>query len=188
MCVLYAFVVNGPSQMDGGIDFDQDPTAAFLWCCYIGHYACCNGDTWASELGVLSSSEPRLITAPWRHVPRGTNGGVSMLGTIASTIGGFLIGLTFYLHGQWFLTDQPRHQPWAIVLGGIGGGLGSLIDSFLGATVQVTWYDIEEKKVVNYQSKHICGRDWLNNEQVNVVSVFMTTLLSGFLGSWMFRV
>ena len=111
-----------------------------------------------------------------------------MLGTAASAFGGTLIGLTFYLHGLFLTEAQPKNQHLAIGLGFVAGVVGSVVDSVLGATVQVTWYDVEMKKIVNYQSKRICGRNWLSNESVNVVSVFLTTILAGVLGSWMFPV
>ena len=58
------------------------------------HYACCNGDTWSSELGILSTSQPRLITSCWRRsVAPGTNGAMSLLGTLAAVAGGAIIGL-----------------------------------------------------------------------------------------------
>src|ERR1700761_5268088 len=57
------------------------------------HFACCLGDTLASELGILSSSPPRLVTT-WKPVPPGTNGGVSVGGTLASVVGGIIMGFT----------------------------------------------------------------------------------------------
>ena len=69
----------------------------------LGSLGCCAGDTWASELGTVlnisldSKQEPRLITQPWRHVPKGTNGGVSLVGLIASFAGGLVVGVAFYL-------------------------------------------------------------------------------------------
>ena len=69
----------------------------------LGSLGCCAGDTWASELGTVISisvgakTGPRLITQPWRHVPKGTNGGVSLVGLIASFAGGIAVGVAFYL-------------------------------------------------------------------------------------------
>ena len=69
----------------------------------LGALGCCAGDTWASELGTVTSfafdakSAPILITQPWRHVPKGTNGGVSLMGLVASFAGGAVVGLAFYL-------------------------------------------------------------------------------------------
>ena len=59
---------------------------------YTGVMATVTADTWATELGTLSKEPPRLITTG-QVVEVGSSGGVSLLGTAVSFIGGLLIGL-----------------------------------------------------------------------------------------------
>mmetsp|Transcript_20570 Transcript_20570/g.26646 ORF Transcript_20570/g.26646 Transcript_20570/m.26646 type:complete len:303 (+) Transcript_20570:73-981(+) len=182
---------------DCAIDFENSPTASALLCAYIGHYACANGDTWASELGVLSQGQPRLITTLClRKVPPGTNGGISWMGTIASILGGAFIGLGFHLMAFLVHSNQGvASQIHAVTLGSFAGLFGSMVDSLLGATVQSTYYDKDKKCVTSKHPKdghedsieHICGMDILSNEQVNIVSVFLTTILCGVYGNLIFR-
>jgi len=148
---------------------------------FLGYYACCNGDTWASEIGVLSTSQPFLITNPLKRVPTGTNGGISILGTVASIIGGTFIGIVFWVAGIFFCNnpvDSTIPPQWPIILlGTLGGTLGSIIDSYLGATLQYSGYSPVLKKVVNKPiaaAKKITGSDILNNHQVNLLSALIT--------------
>jgi len=136
---------------------------------FLGYYACCCGDTWSSELGVLSRAPPKLITT-WKTVPPGTNGGVSALGLVAAALGGLFVGMAFALGGYLACGDV---QLQAVVVGGAVGFLGSLLDSLLGATVQYTGYDAEANKVTHKPGEdvvRISGQPWLDNDAVNAVS------------------
>ena len=95
------------------------------------HFACCLGDTLASELGILSKSPPRLITTG-KVVPPGTNGGVSVTGTLASVAGGLVMGLTLAV--TLFIESSACRQDVVSLIqlmgwGALAGLLGSLVSN-----------------------------------------------------------
>ena len=69
------------------------PEAAWPWLGFAASLAAVNADTWATELGVLNPTSPRLITDLRKVVEKGTSGGVSWVGTFASLAGAGIIGL-----------------------------------------------------------------------------------------------
>lgn len=163
----------------------------------LGHFACCLGDTLASELGILSSRAPILITT-LKTVPPGTNGGVSLGGTLASLFGGLSMGVTMFI----LLIAENAHcrSSWMTILpplvlwGGVAGAGGSLLDSFLGATLQRTRYSVDKKIILTGHAvepdrgrkdtvKVISGLNLLTNNQVNLLSSIVTALLIARLAS-----
>jgi len=72
------------------------PAQELLQAGYTGALATANGDTWATELGVLNTRQPRLITTG-KLVAPGTSGGITFLGTAASAAGGLSLGLVIWL-------------------------------------------------------------------------------------------
>jgi len=98
-------------------------------------------DTVASEIGQYRGGDARLITT-WERVPAGTDGGITMSGSIAGMAAGLVVAAAA-LGGGMILPGQL----WIPVA---AGSAGMLIDSFLGATVQ--------------------RRGWTSNEAVNFFS------------------
>lgn len=112
------------------------------------NYAAVAADTFSSELGILAKGKPRLITAPWRVVPPGTNGGVTAMGLGAGALGAYLIALTstFLMPfcQDWTFDDKAKFT-WVIA---IAGFCGTLLDSLLGAIFQASVIDVHSGKVI----------------------------------------
>jgi uncharacterized protein (TIGR00297 family) len=173
-------------QRDGGQVFANGGLGALLALCsafvlsplwafaFVGVMATVTADTWATELGTLSQRPPRLITNG-RLVEVGTSGGISLLGTAVSLLGGLLIGLAAGLMGMG--TTVVGTAVVVAVVGAISGLVGSLFDSLLGATIQQIYYcDTCQKETE--RKVHKCGTvtrplrgwSWLNNDLVNLIS------------------
>jgi uncharacterized protein (TIGR00297 family) len=171
---------------ESSVNYDTDPLAASLTCAILAHHAACLADTLASELGMLARQTPVMITQPWRSVPPGTNGGITAVGTAWSGVGGFLMGLTQILMDA-ISGCAPLNVRATLVFATACGMIGSKLDSILGATLQATFYDADTKRIYHASMKIpdtaqlVSGVPLLNNEQVNLVSVALTTALGGWV-------
>jgi len=146
-----------------------------LWLAgFVGSIAVATADTWATEIGILSRWQPRLITTGER-VARGTSGAVSLLGYFAVLGGSGLIGSL-----GWALTRDWRFLPVAL----LAGAIGSTVDSLLGATIQAIFLCPDCKKETEQNPEHACGAktqrvrglNWLRNDQVNFAATMAGAL------------
>lgn len=146
------------------------------WMLYVGVMATVTADTWATEIGGMSKSAPRSILNG-KRVPAGTSGGVSSLGLLASLAGGGLIGWI----GGWLSTlsglgYETVTLPVLVAFGAVSGLAGSLVDSWLGATVQVMYRCqvcgkvIEKETHCEQRALQIRGIRFMTNDWVNAVS------------------
>ena len=166
--------------------------ADWMFLAAVGALAAVTADTWATELGLLSPTPPRLITTG-EPVPPGTNGGVTTLGLLAAATGAFLIGFVagvLVLLGGTYMVLSPGRLSF---VAGVSGFVGALVDSLLGATVQHTrWCPLCDEETE--RDIHTCGTathahrgwPWLDNDTVNalasVTGSLMAVLLAFVLG------
>jgi uncharacterized protein (TIGR00297 family) len=161
------------------------PEVSWVWAAFVGAMAAVNADTWATELGVLSTMPPRLITTG-RSVPRGTSGGVSLQGYVAVLAGSLLVGGA----AAFFSLDTERLP--LLLLSCLGGLVGSSLDSVLGATVQAIYFCPVCHKETERHPQHSCGAQttplrgwrWMNNDFVNFLCSLGGAFAAG-LGWWL---
>ena len=138
---------------------------------FTGALATANADTWATELGVLSVSKPRLITSG-KQVAPGTSGGITTLGMVASGLGAYSLGIFFRLWQG--LRASSASRPLVALISGLAG---SLCDSVLGATIQAMYY-CPACQTETERRVHRCGTPtqplrgiaWMNNDVVNFLA------------------
>ena len=98
-------------------------------------------DTVSSEIGQVQGGRPFMLTT-FRRVDSGTDGAISLAGTIAGTAAAAAVAAT----GAWALHGSTQ----MFLLSWAGGVFGLFFDSLLGATLE--------------------RAGWLNNDAVNFLS------------------
>ncbi|ORX41524.1 hypothetical protein BCR36DRAFT_587966 [Piromyces finnis] len=177
----------------------------FLDAFFIGFFESANADTWASELGILSRESPILILHGFKSVPKGINGAISRYGTVCSILGGMFISSVVILCNIFrmglvsFLKSDNRVFLLGVkilVFGGFIGFIGSLIDSILGQTVQLTIYNVTKECVIEKEAEaearkngdelKYYGKDLFNNSGINLITGVVTALIAGYLATLIF--
>jgi len=155
---------------------------------FLGSLAAATADTWATEVGTLSSQARHILT--WKPVLPGTSGGISAVGSMAAFAGGLWIGFVFRAATRMLPVPKAwavivRMRPMELLLTCLAAAAaGALVDSVLGATVQRVYFcpacgQETERRV------HRCGRatlprrgwTWVSNDTVN----FLGTLSGGII-------
>lgn len=123
---------------------------------YVASFSTKLADTTASEVGKAYGKRTFLITT-FQPVPRGTEGAVSLEGTLAGIVGGVLISLVAYSLGMITLTG--------VVICTIAAFIATNLESVIGATLQ-------------------SNIDWLSNELVNVINTIIGAVVAIAIAIW----
>ncbi|KAJ9124505.1 hypothetical protein QFC24_003296 [Naganishia onofrii] len=122
---------------------------------------------------------------------------LGLFGTGMSVVGGCIIGATVSVLQARFGMLHRIGAASFIGTGAVAGFAGSMLDSFLGATLQQTLYDTDKKMILlddvaarqrklvgagSASNRVVSGLEVLSNNQVNFLSSATIAILSGLFG------
>lgn len=163
---------------------------AVLWLGFASSLAGANADTWGTELGILNPRMPVRITN-FERVPKGTSGAVSLVGSLAALSGAALVGGAAVVVVSLGWAPESTLPFWTqFLIVTTAGFIGSLVDSYLGATLQTLYYCPRCEKETERHPIHACGAEtlhlrgllWLNNDWVNTACTLSAGLVGMILG------
>jgi uncharacterized protein (TIGR00297 family) len=148
-------------------------------------FAAANADTWASEIGVLSRKPPISLLS-FKPVQQGISGGVSALGLSASFGGAVFVAFAFGI-GNLITGSVAAGIPLSLSIVTLGGLIGSIVDSVLGATLQAQYSlggtgALTEKRTFDgLVNRRVRGYALMTNDTVNLLSTTISAAAGGLL-------
>lgn len=139
-----------------------------IYCVFVSCIAAVCADTWGTEIGTFFKVKTvNIVTS--KIVPQGESGGISIPGLMGSAAGASVISASSL---YWINVYQLDF----FLIMAAAGVFGSIVDSFLGATLQARYEcsvcEIKTERLMHCnletQLKH--GHEWLSNDIVNLVA------------------
>jgi uncharacterized protein (TIGR00297 family) len=145
---------------------------------FVSSISCSLADTLGSEIGLLDRRGPWIITSMRRTQP-GTSGAISILGTISSILGSFIIPIEAFQFGILSFNE--------LFISSMIAFSSSMLDSLLGATIQAKYLcdgRVVEDPSYCSEAELLSGFRFVDNHAVNLISTgfaFLLSLIEGML-------
>lgn len=140
----------------------------FLWASFAS-VAAAASDTWATELGTRNPGITKRIT-DFKIVSPGTDGGISLKGTLAAVGGSLSVALVLIFFGYVS----------AFILVFISGFLGCIADSYFGVIVSKNKFPAKSAKKVLPMADYAVKNNivnWLATGTAGLIAILFTQLL-----------
>jgi uncharacterized protein (TIGR00297 family) len=141
---------------------------------YLASIAEASADTWATEIGTMSSRKPVSIL-DFKEVETGRSGAVSFVGSSASIAGAVSTTLSGFLATQLFSSGWESFS-LIVAIPSAGAVLGCFLDSVFGATLQAQYRDPDSCRLTEKRSagdkryQLVRGVSFIDNDLVNFFS------------------